>query len=106
MKAFTIQDIEHTSIVPQCDSMGYQSENLAMIDVLTCGLCYTFDNINIIESRAYHPFWTFMVAQFNDEGERIHGGMFEIDVRGMDEEEIDANLAAYLLNHDFECFAC
>lgn len=100
------EKVEYVSIRPQCDEYGWQSEDLAIVDILADDTCYSFPNMRILESRAYHPFWSYTFAQV-DGDEVTYAGMIEIDVRGMDEDDINERIAEHLLLHgELECDAC
>lgn len=101
------ENISFVSIVPQCDELGYQSDSLAVVDIIADGTCYSFPNMLIMEARAYHPFWTYTFTQVNEDDTTTYAGMLEVDVRGMDEEEINERIAEHLLLHDdLECEVC
>ena len=102
------------SVVPQCDSQGYESEHYAVVTIIVDGTCYDFCNVVINERREGKDIYASVFQNPDDyDGtnydESTYYGSF-VTRNCTDEAMFNLALANFLLNtsegQQLECEVC
>lgn len=89
--------MDFTSFVPEDDGFG-PSERWGILSVMTNDELHEWAGLEVLEDRRCYPFVRLSITQ-RDSGKHAE---FDVDYRGMDEDDIWRAVAGYLELHGFE----